>query len=98
MGYPSYPEHPTNTVQRIYVASSWRNEHQPAVVEALRGTGFEVYDFRHPRPDNEGFGWSEIDPDWQRWTPETYRDALGLWDVPADVFTQIEAQLPSGVL
>lgn len=76
MGYPSYPEHPTRTVQRIYVASSWRNEYQPSVVTALRGAGFEVYDFRHPRPDNDGFSWSEIDPDWQGWTPETYRKAL----------------------
>lgn len=27
---------------RIYVASSWRNEHQPAVVKALREEGHEV--------------------------------------------------------
>lgn len=76
MGYPSYPEHPTRTVQRIYVASSWRNAHQPEVVEALRGAGFEAYDFRHPRPDNEGFQWDEIDPAWQSWAPAAYRDAL----------------------
>lgn len=76
MGYPTYPEHPTRTVQRIYVASSWRNEHQPGVVAALREAGFEVYDFRHPRPDNEGFQWSEIDPAWQSWDPATYREAL----------------------
>lgn len=76
MGYPTYPEHPTLTVKRIYVASSWRNEYQPAVVSALREAGFEVYDFRHPRPDNEGFQWSAIDPQWQSWRPAAYREAL----------------------
>ncbi len=30
----------------IYVASSWKNEHQPVVVEMLRALGNEVYDFR----------------------------------------------------
>lgn len=83
MGYPSYPEHPTRTVQRIYVASSWRNEHQPVVVKELRRAGFEVYDFKNPtvgyhNPDGlpHGFQWSEIDPAWETWSPETYREAL----------------------
>lgn len=83
MGYPSYPEHPTRTVQRIYVASSWRNPHQPEVVQTLRSVGFEVYDFKNPtegyhNPDGlpHGFQWSEIDPDWQLWSPEDYRKAL----------------------
>ena len=31
---------------KIYVASSWRNEVYPQVVEALRQAGHEVYDFR----------------------------------------------------
>jgi hypothetical protein len=52
---------------KIYVASSWRNEQQPAVVEALREAGFEVYDFRNPEPGDNGFHWSEIDPDWKGW-------------------------------
>lgn len=60
----------------IYVASSWRNRHQPGVVAFLREAGAEVYDFRNPKPDDHGFSWSEIDPDWQSWTPEQYRDAL----------------------
>jgi hypothetical protein len=42
----------------IYVASSWRNEVQPVIVECLRGLGHIVYDFR----DSEGFHWSEVDP------------------------------------
>lgn len=60
----------------IYVASSWRNEAQPAVVERLRAEGFAVYDFRHPVQGDDGFAWSEIDPAWRDWTPETYREAL----------------------
>jgi len=61
---------------KIYVASSWRNQKQQGVVEALRSAGHEVYDFKNPRPGCKGFHWSEINPDWQNWTPEKYRDAL----------------------
>jgi hypothetical protein len=57
---------------KIYVASSWRNKHQPGVVTALRKAGFEVYDFR----DSEGFNWSEVDPNWLTWTPEQYLTGL----------------------
>lgn len=64
------------TKHNIYVASSWRNELQPSVVEALRAAGHEVYDFRAPAPGVSGFSWSEIDPAWQDWTPAAYRDAL----------------------
>ena len=83
MGYPTYPEHPTLTVRRIYVASSWRNPYQPGVIEVLRSAGFAVYDFKNPtvgyhNPDGlpHGFQWSEIDSDWQSWTPAAYREAL----------------------
>jgi hypothetical protein len=61
---------------RIYLASSWKNRYQPAVVQDLRDHGFEVYDFRHPAPGDEGFHWSEIDPAWQSWRPEQYQSAL----------------------
>lgn len=61
---------------RIYVASSWRNLLQPAIVHALRRCGHEVYDFRRPAPGNSGFAWSSIDPDWQNWTPTEYKAAL----------------------
>jgi hypothetical protein len=60
----------------IYVASSWRNLWQPAVVELLRADGHEVYDFRQPGPGNNGFHWSEIDPSWQLWTPDAFREGL----------------------
>jgi hypothetical protein len=61
---------------KIYVASSWRNMRQPAVVVALRAAGHEVYDFRHPAPGNDGFGWGQIDPNWRDWTSEQFRAAL----------------------
>jgi len=65
---------------RIYVASSWRNTFQPSVVEALRARGYEVYDFRG---DGDGwgtggegaggFGWKEVDPEWQSWPSDIPR-------------------------
>lgn len=61
---------------KIYVASSWRNEFQPMVVEVLRSMGHEVYDFRNPTEDNNGFAWSDIDPNWQDWTPNEYVNAM----------------------
>lgn len=61
---------------KIYVASSWRNLEQPAVVHALRKTGHLVYDFRNPHPKNDGFRWTEIDPAWQAWPGYAFRAAL----------------------
>ena len=63
-------------VRTVYVASSWRNDKQPGVVMNLRRHGYEVYDFRNPSRGDNGFHWSEIDPAWQEWTPETYRAHL----------------------
>lgn len=57
---------------KIYVASSWRNEKQPEVVQALRDDAHFVYDFK----DADGFHWSEIDPNWKSWDSETFVDAL----------------------
>jgi hypothetical protein len=61
---------------RIYVASSWRNQGQPSVINALRCDGHQVYDFREPAPGLGGFAWSEIDPDWQSWSPQQMAQAL----------------------
>lgn len=61
---------------KIYVASSWRNQHQPSVVRILRSAGHEVYDFKNPAPGQKGFAWSDIDPNWQSWTPEQFHEAL----------------------
>ena len=61
---------------KIYVASSWRNQRQPGIVYRLLEAGHEVYDFRHPKKGEKGFAWSDIDPDWENWTPREYRDHL----------------------
>ena len=60
---------------RIYVASSWRNIHQPDLVATLRQAGHEVYDFRNP-PGRTGFSWGQIDPNWRNWTADEYVAAL----------------------
>jgi len=62
--------------RKIYVASSWRNPYQSAVVDALQKAGHLVYDFKNPRPGNVGFSWSEIDPNWLSWTAAEYVAAL----------------------
>lgn len=61
---------------RLYVASSWRNSEQPGVVDILRAVGHDVYDFRKPNSDNQGFHWSDIDPAWRDWSPEAFRVGL----------------------
>lgn len=61
---------------RIYVASSWRNEYYPEVVQKLRDSGFDVYDFRNPPSADEGFHWCNVSDKWLDWTPEEYRDNL----------------------
>lgn len=61
---------------RIYLASSWRNQYQPWMVEYLRQNGHQVYDFRNPPSGVPGFSWSEIDPGWEKWSAEEYRRHL----------------------
>ena len=61
---------------KIYVASSWLNKVQPVVISKLKEAGFDVYDFRHPTPDDSGFYWSEIDKDWKYWTSEQFVKCL----------------------
>lgn len=62
---------------KIYVASSWRNPRQPAIVTALREAGHEVYDFRNPTPGNNGFGWKQCDPrPPSEWSVADYRRVL----------------------
>lgn len=48
---------------RIYLASSWRNPQHPAVLAALRAAGHDVYDFKNPEAGNNGFHWSQVDPE-----------------------------------
>ena len=57
---------------KIYVASSWRNEHQQRVVKLLEEKGHEVYDFKHPNGDNNGFSWGEVDIYCKDWNMKEY--------------------------
>lgn len=61
---------------KVYVASSWRNQRQPAVVAALRAAGHEVYDFRNPAPDLLGFSWKHCEGDPPPWSAEKTREVL----------------------
>ena len=56
----------------VFVASSWRNAFQPAVVAALREDGHRVYDFT----DSEGFHWNEVDGAWTEWSIPEYIEGL----------------------
>lgn len=48
---------------RIYISSSWKNEHQPALVAKLREQGHKVYDFRHPEGRNDRNVWEGVTAD-----------------------------------
>lgn len=45
----------------VYVASSWRNPVQGAVVEVLRAAKIDCYDFKNPE-HAKGFKWREVMP------------------------------------
>ncbi len=62
----------------IYVASSWRNARQPAIVAALRDAGHEVYDFRNPGDGREGFSWKQATSTRPPWSAEETRAVLSL--------------------
>ena|SRR5688572_10938450 len=64
-----------NVMAKIYVASSWRNQHQNSVVRACRALGYDVYDFKNP-PNKSGFGWEQLDGNHKSWTPEQYIQLL----------------------
>ena len=65
---------------KIYVASSWRNDQYPEVVEAIRTAGHEVYDFRNPKEhlheSDQGFHWKYMDRNWKSWSPDEFIEAL----------------------
>lgn len=77
-----------NTVKKIYVASSWRNNIQQIVVDYLRKCTYDVYDFKNPEEGNTGFQWSEIDPNWQSWDFGEYQQ--GLWHKLAEKGFQLD--------
>lgn len=64
-------------MNKIYVASSWRNQYQPIVVRELKNAGFIVYNYRDPNDNRKtGFQWSDIDVDWGNWSQHEYKNAL----------------------
>lgn len=69
-------------MRRIYLASSWRNEFHAETRDKLREWGHQVYDFKSRDAIGSGgpvataFSWAELDPKWQTWTPEAYRQHL----------------------
>ena len=78
---------------KIYVASSWRNEFYSGVVDALREAGHDVYDFRNPPSGDEGFKWSNVDPNYMDWTPEEYRQQLSCPQAERQFKNDIKAML-----
>ena len=63
----------------IYLASSWKNPHQPEDLAVLLDAGFSVYDFRNPCDGDAGFSWSSIEPDWRtKWPKDPKAFAEGL--------------------
>lgn len=44
---------------RIYLASSWRNNHYYRMLDRLSTLGYGVYDFRNA---NSKFSWKQVDP------------------------------------
>lgn len=63
-------------MSRVYVASSWRNPMQQAVVAALRDAGHHVYDFRNPEPGDCGFSWRQVADAEQLRNPRRFRDEV----------------------
>lgn len=63
-------------MKRIYLATSWRNEEQPQLVQTLRAWHHKVYDFRNPPSGSGGFAWNQLDPDWEKWSTTVYREKL----------------------
>lgn len=62
---------------RIYVATSWKNELQPMVVEYLRLLEHEVYDFRNPKEGDEGFHWKQVsERPLEEWTHDYWKQVL----------------------
>lgn len=47
----------------VYVASSWRNPMQPALIAVLKAAGIPAYDFRNPE-GGTGFSWREVKDDY----------------------------------
>ena len=76
---------------KIYIASSWRNQHYESVVNRLREAGHEVYDFRNPPQGTGGFHWSDVDADYMNWNVSQYREGLKSQKAEQQFANDIEA-------
>ena len=63
-------------MSKIYLASSWRNPYQPAVLKVLQDAGHEVYDFRNPPHGKGGFKWKNVDEHWEDWSNDDFIKSL----------------------
>lgn len=63
-------------MDKIYVASSWRNPFYSEVVKRLRAAGHQVYDFRNPPHGGNGFRWTDVDENAPNWTFKEYSEGL----------------------
>jgi hypothetical protein len=65
---------------KVYVCSSWRNEHYPAVLAELREAGHQVWDWRNPPTGGNGFRWQDAGAeDYQhgdKISPQSWRSLL----------------------
>ena len=61
---------------RIYAASSWRNFRYDEVVSNIKDAGFNVYDFRNPPDNKAAFHWTAIDPNWEGWDAQKFRESI----------------------
>lgn len=58
---------------RIYIASSWRNQYYPQILDLLRDERHEVYDFKD---EKTRFYWGDLDPEWGTWTQAQWFEAM----------------------
>jgi len=58
------------SMARIYLATSWKNEEQPKIVDLLKTANHQVYDFR-----TSGFRWDDVGLE-RPCTAFMYRDTL----------------------
>ena len=61
---------------RIYVASSWRNQHQQKLVKLLRENKHKVYDFTQPGGEAKPNVWDEIKLDHDSCSQAEYAKAM----------------------
>ena len=66
---------PGSEGRRVYVACSRRNPFYDSVVKTVQGSGWDVYDFKHP-PSGPAFNFGEVDAKWYDWTTWQFMNKL----------------------